>query len=90
MTISQPPQGHLRVHGSLPNQSACEKALERVTWSILWGVPRKYGIRCPLLREFGVWTTRAGAWFVLPAVSQTCFWHMLDFARAAICHQFCS
>ena len=33
--------------------------------------------------------TRAGAWFALPTVSQTCPRCMLDSDRAALCHRFC-
>ncbi|KAI3370473.1 hypothetical protein L3Q82_025235 [Scortum barcoo] len=54
-----PPQGALRVYGSLPNQSTCalwiwRRHSDRVPRGILWGVLREYGVRGPLLRAVQV------------------------------------
>ncbi|KAI3375466.1 hypothetical protein L3Q82_003794 [Scortum barcoo] len=57
-----------------------EKAFNRVPRGILWGCSlTSMGVRGPLLRAVrSLCTTGAGAWFALPAVSQTFSQCMLD------------
>ncbi|KAI3377887.1 hypothetical protein L3Q82_008465 [Scortum barcoo] len=71
-----------------------EKAFDRVPRGILWGVLHEYGgpgafAKAAVQSLYA--TTGAGAWFALPAVSQTCSQCMLDSGRAvALCHRSCS
>ena len=67
-----------------------EKAFDRVPRGVLWGVLREYGSGALCSGLSGPCMTGAGAVFALPAVSQTCSQYVLDSARAALCHRFCS
>ncbi|KAK3545682.1 hypothetical protein QTP70_010761 [Hemibagrus guttatus] len=68
-----------------------EKAFDHVPCGILWEVLWEYGVHGPLLRAVrSLYNPGAGAWFALPAVSQTCSQCMLGSDRAVLCHRFCS
>ncbi|KAJ0019034.1 hypothetical protein NQD34_006603 [Periophthalmus magnuspinnatus] len=65
-----------------------EKAFDRVPRGVLWGVLWEYGVRGSLLRAVQSLYDRSRS--CVSAVSQTCSRCMLDSARAALCHRFCS